>query len=359
MTISLKVKYSNSFINYDKLTEVGFIIHAVPESVAKIKNTHFIIAIDNSPSMVKNGNLDVAIRSAEKLLEMLPQGNTVTVIEFSNHPKIVYSGATGTKVNIGKESGATTRFYELLTFVINVASQNPVPTKVILLTDGKPIDKRNIKDYKRLNIPKNIEIISIGIGKDYNEAILSLLADKTAGAFYHIDDPSQLPTLFEKQATNEVHALNLSVSVPQGFSPLNYDMPIKIPIVDRLITIYGILAVPPGNKDYPVNIIVNYDDPVTSQNKSLSYSVILKRASEDVVNANLNKEVDAEIKYYKLLRDYTEALEEGEDATQIMAELKQAAEETRREDLIEYTQKMTGDTKTDLSAVTRKVRQWD
>ncbi|AWR95193.1 VWA domain-containing protein [Acidianus brierleyi] len=357
MTISLKIRYSNSFINYKKTTEIGFIIYAVPESVAKIKNTHFIIAIDNSPSMVKNGNLDIALKSAEKLLETLPQGNTVTIIEFSNHPKIMYSGATGIKVNINKESGATTRFYELITFIMAMASQNPIPTKVILLTDGKPIDKRNIKDYEKLNIPKNMEIISIGIGSDYNETILSLLADKTSGIFYHIDDPSQLPTLFEEQTTNNVHALNLSISVPQGFSPLNYDMPIKIPIVDRLISVYGILTVPPGDKDYPVNIIANYDDPVTSQNKSLSYSVVLKRANEDVVNANLNKEVDAEIKYYKLLRDYTEALEKGKEATKIMTELKQVAEETRKEDLIEYTQKMTGDAKTDLSAATRKMRQ--
>ncbi len=357
MTISLKIRSSNSFINYKKTTEIGFIIYAVPESVATIKNTHFIIAIDNSPSMIKNGNLDIALKSAEKLLGTLPQGNTVTVIEFSNHPKIMYTGATGTKISINKEHGATTRFYELITFIVDIASKNSIPTKVILLTDGKPIDKRNIKDYEKLNIPRNIEIISIGIGKDYNEAILALLANKTSGVFYHIDDPSQIPTLFEEQTTNNVHALNLSISVPQGFSPLNYDLPIKIPIVDRLVAVYGILTVPPGDKDYSVNFIANYDDPVTSQNKSLSYPVILKRANEEVVDANLNKEIDAEIRYYKLLRDYTEVLEKGKDVTKIMTELKQVAEETRKEDLIEYTQKMTGDAKTDLSAATKKMRQ--
>jgi Ca-activated chloride channel family protein len=357
LTISLKIRSSNSFINYKETTEVGFIIYAVPESVTKIKNTHFIIAIDNSPSMVKDKKLDIALQSAEKLLETLPQGNTVTVIEFSNHPKIMYSGNTGIKINIDKESGGTTRFYELVTFIMDIATKNPIPTKVILLTDGKPVDKRNIKDYEKLNIPRNIQIISIGIGNDYNEAILTLLADRTSGVFYHIDDPSQLPILFEEQTTNNVHALNLSISVPQGFSPLNYDMPIKIPIVDRLIAVYGILTVPPGDKDYPVSIIANYEDPVTSQSKTLSYSTTLKRANKDVVNANLNKEIDAEIKYYKLLRDYTEALEKGKEATKIMTELKQVAEATRKEDLIEYTQKMTGDAKNDLSAATRKLRQ--
>ncbi|TRM86877.1 VWA domain-containing protein, partial [Sulfolobus sp. E3] len=62
------------------------------------------------------------------------------------------------------------------------------------------------------------------------------------------------------------------------------------------------------------------------------------------------------IRYYRLLREYTEALVSGKDTTRILNQLRQIAEETRRSDLIEQTEKLGSDKKADLSEVTKKMR---
>ncbi len=357
MTISLKIRTSNQFIYYSKDSKIGVVIYLIPENSSQVKNVHFIIAVDNSPSMMKDGKFQTAVESAQRLISSLPKDNMVTLILFSNHPRVIYTGNTGIYVPVPTEKGATTRFHELIRYVIELSSRYQMPTKAILLTDGKPVDKRNVKDYEKLSFPANLQIIAIGIGRDYNEVILKRLADMTAGLFYHIEDPSQLPQLFQEQSSNGVFATNVRVNVPQGFSPLNFDMPIRIPIVEGLVAVYGVMDVPPGDKDFEVPIIVTYNDPSNSQEMTLSQTVVLKRAPDQVVEANVNKEVEAEIQYYTLLRDYTNALETGKEATKVLQKLREAAEATRREDLIEATQRLTGDSKVDLSEATKKMRK--
>ncbi len=357
MTITLKVRTSNQFVYYSKDSKIGVIIYLIPETSSQLRNVHFIIAVDNSPSMKNDGKFETAVESAQKLISSLPRDNMVTLILFSNHPKVVYTGNTGVYVPVPTEKGATTRFHELIRYIIELSSRYQMPTKAILLTDGKPVDKRNVKDYEKLSFPPNLQIIAIGIGRDYNEVILKRLADMTAGVFYHIEDPSQLPSLFQEQGSGNVFATNVRVSVPQGFSPLNFDLPIRIPIVNGLVAVYGLLNVPPGEEDFQFPVIVTYTDPVTSQERTLSHTVVLKRAQDQVVEANVNREVEAEVQYYTLLRDYTNALESGKEATRILQQLRDAAEATRREDLIEATQRLTGDSKADLSEATKRMRK--
>jgi len=72
----------------------------------------------------------------------------------------------------------------------------------------------------------------------------------------------------------------------------------------------------------------------------------------------VNQGILSEVRYYSLLKQYSNAIASGsKDATVIAQELRVAAEQTRREDLIEETRRLTGDSKTDLSEVTRTMRK--
>ncbi len=355
MTVSLKIKTSHKYISKNDKTEVGLIIYIVPERYSTNANIRYIIAVDNSPSMKDYNKFDTAVNSAQTLLANIPPSNNVILILFSNHPEIIYNGPGGNPVAIPRKFGGTTRLHEAIKKIIDIASDG-IPTKAILLTDGKPKDKTNVKDYEALQIPPNLTFISIGIGKDYNEVILKRMSDRSAGVFYHIEDVSQLPNVFEEQRTTSTYALNLTLNVPQGFSPFNYEIPIFIPIVDKLIAVYGTIIINPG--DLPVNLTftANYTDPVDSQAKILSDTVTLERAEDSTVKTTINSDVLAEIKYYRLLKEYADMLAKGKDTTRLMAELMQTAQQSGNQALMEETQKLTGYSKSDLSEVTKKMR---
>lgn len=360
MTISLKIKTTHTYVAEDKETEVGIVVYLVPENATSYSQIRYLIAIDNSPSM-KGAKFEAAISSALALLSKIPQSQRLVLILFSNHPEIIYEGYGGNIAELENrlrniKYGGTTRFYEAIKKIIEISSDG-IPTKAILLTDGKPTDKTNVKDYEKLNIPSNLSFISIGIGRDYNEVILKKLSDKTAGLFYHIEDSSQLPSVFEEQQSSTIFATNLSLTTDSNFSTLNYDIPINIPVVDRLIAIYGTSIVPKGNENYRITFNVKYQDPVDNQSKTVSQSVMFTRTKDrHLIESTVNQDVLAEIRYYRLLKEYSELLEKGKDVTRVAKELMEAAEQTRKQELIEATQKLTGDSKVDLSEVTRKMR---
>ncbi len=357
MVISIKLTQSLSLAYVDKPTEAGVVIYIIPEAVTTLNNTHFIIAIDNSPSMKNDNKLDIAMQAAQNLLVTLPPGNLVTVIYFANHPHVMYQGPTGQPIIIERKFEGTTRLHEALRGIIKIGSQNNMPTKVILLTDGQPVDKTNVKDYQGLQFPPYMQIICLGVGKDYNERVLQTIADKTGGLLYHVEDPNMLPTIFEGQRTTATAAYNVELETPRDFTPLNYPSPVRIPLVENMVAIYGTIVVPPGETPYEAKFVVRYVEPSDGKGKEISKFITFNRGTKEQVPASLNPRVQAEISYYRLLREYEQSLITGRaESTRILQSLQEAAEQTRREDLIEATRKMGGDTKIDLAEVTRKMR---
>lgn len=359
MTVSLKIKSSHTYVSYERATQVNLIIRVVPENFAQFTGMHYVILVDNSPSMLKDHKLDVAIAAANKLSYEIPPGNYLSIYLFSNDLEKVYEGPSGNPIVLQNvKKGYTTNLHKALSKILQQLSGSQVPVKLIVLSDGKPTDKRNVKDYEKINVPPNVQIISIGIGRDYNEVILKRMSDKGSGVYYHIEDPTQLPSIFIQQKVNAVAAYNFVLNLPPGFEVINYEMPVNIPIIDRTISIYAIGSIPPGPNPVQLQFTGSYFDPVSNMQVPINEQLVLYRANEIQVNQAVNQGVIAEVRYFNLLKQYSNALAAGsKEATNIAQELKMAAEQTRREDLIEETRKLTGDSKTDLSEVTRTMRK--
>jgi len=360
MTISLKVKSSTNYAFIDKTTQVSLIIRVVPETFTKFNGIHYVILIDNSPSMRKENKLQTAIASANRLASEVPPGNFISIYLFSNDLEKIYEGPSGSPIYLQEvKKGYTTNFHKAITKILEIVRNYPNPVKLIILSDGKPTDKRNVSDYEPIQVPPNVQIISVGIGNDYNEAIMKRLADKGAGIYYHIIDPSQLPSLFVQQKVTDVAGYNLILNVSPGFEVINYEMPVNIPIIDKAITIYAMGTIPPGNQPVVLTVSGSYYDPARGSIVPINESIYLQRAPDYVVQQNINQSVVAEVRYFSLLKQYSNALTTGsnKEATQIAQELLVAAEQTKREDLIEETRKLTGNPKQDLSEVTKTMRR--
>ncbi|QIW23686.1 VWA domain-containing protein [Sulfolobus sp. S-194] len=359
MTISLKIKSSHSYVSIEKSTQVSLIIRIVPETFVQFTGIHYVILIDNSPSMRKDNKLDVAIAAANKLSYEIPPGNYISIYLFSNDLEKIYEGPSGNPIALQNvKKGYTTNLHKALSKILQQLAYVQLPVKLIILSDGKPTDKRNVKEYEGLQVPPNVQIISVGIGRDYNELILKRMADKGSGVYYHIEDPTQLPSVFAQQKISEVAGYNFVLNVPPGFEVINYEVPVNIPIIDRTISIYAIGTIPPGTQPVQLIFTGSYYDPAKRVNVTINEQLVLQRGNEVQVVQGVNQGILSEVRYYSLLKQYSNAITSGsKDATVIAQELRVAAEQTRREDLIEETRRLTGDSKTDLSEVTRTMRK--
>lgn len=359
MTLSLKIKSSHTYISTEKSTQVSLIIRIVPEAFTQFSGMHYVILIDNSPSMLKDHKLDIAVAAANKLSYEIPPGNYLSLYLFSNDLEKVYEGPSGNPIPLQTvKKGYTTNLHRAISKILQQLSYSQLPVKLIILSDGKPTDKRNHKDYDSLQVPPNVQIVSVGIGRDYNEIILKKLADKGSGVYYHIEDPTQLPSIFVQQKVTDVAGYNFVLNLPPGFESINYEVPINIPVVDKTISIYAIGTIPAGVQPVKLEFSGSYFDPVRRTNVPINEQMFLQRGNEIQVMQRMDQGIIAEVRYFFLLKQYSNAVASGnKEATTIAQELRVAAEQTRREDLIEETRKLTGDSKSDLSEITRTMRK--
>jgi Ca-activated chloride channel family protein len=360
MAVIVRVKASRTAAYYNKSTQVATIIRLVPETLVSVRKVKYVFLIDNSPSMKKEGKLGIAISALHKLVMEIPVGNNYEVYYFSNDLTKVYEGVTGAVVtaNLPVTYGGTTNLYRALTKILSYLASVDMPVRLIILSDGKPTDKRKPSDYDDLQVPANVQIISIGVGNDYNEVIMKKLADKGNGRFYHVVDVKSLPAVFESEKVDQVAAYNVRVALPSGSEILNYSgNPVTIPFVNNTVSIYAYLNVPPGEANTTIYISVAYVEPADNTEKIVNVPLSFTRAQDSVVDSSVDQSVEDEVRYFALLKIYSEKLAAGsKEATQIAQKLAELAAKTKREDLMAATRKFVseGDNK-DLLAETTKV----
>lgn len=78
-------------------------------------------------------------------------------------------------------------------------------SRLILLTDGQPTegptDEPSFVDLSKEVRNSGISITTLGIGKDYNEDLLTAIAATSGGKWYHVTDVGRLPDIFAEELT--------------------------------------------------------------------------------------------------------------------------------------------------------------
>jgi Ca-activated chloride channel family protein len=89
--------------------------------------------------------------------------------------------------------------------------------RVILLSDGQPTagitDEASIIAMAEGYIESGIGLTTIGVGRDFNLALMSSLAERGAGNFYFLEDPQAIQEVFTDELAYFVEPLALSVTV--------------------------------------------------------------------------------------------------------------------------------------------------
>lgn len=196
-------------------------IEIMPQMVAATESlpVNVCLLIDRSGSMAGK-KLENAKIGAAKLINQLENRDYAGVVTFESKVDIVVPGqhVTDSSMFEGKirniKLGGTTEMYKGLETAFAElkrrlqthygTGREPV-RRTILLSDGQPTDGRSESEYRRLAREMReigISITALGIGDDYNEDLLSAIAEDSGGMWYHIDSPDRIPNIFSGELNN-------------------------------------------------------------------------------------------------------------------------------------------------------------
>jgi Ca-activated chloride channel homolog len=201
-----------------------------PSDGRQVQHADLVIVLDRSGSM-EGRKLQDARQAVLQLIDRLTAQDRMALVTYSNGVETVsplvfmdddrrgrvrdavqeiYSGG-GTNLGGGLQQGIATLM------------QTPAAgrqRKVILISDG--LANQGITDPLALGrmaagaVEQNYAVSTVGVGYDFNEVLMTTIADHGAGRYYFLEDPKAFAQVFEKefQATRHVAASGLEIRVP-------------------------------------------------------------------------------------------------------------------------------------------------
>jgi len=325
-----------------------FKIVLVPEKVTTARGFHYVLLVDTSGSM-EGFKIELAKKGALELLNRIPEGNKVSVMSFGERVNLLAEAVNPTDASQAIQdltAEGSTPFYSALLTAVSLIKKYEMPSYLILLTDGNPTDVTVLDNYKGLEFPSNVKVIAYGIGDDYNEVLLRLLADKTGGIFEHVSDVNEIVKLLPKAAVSKVGAQDVTVDIKsEGQVKLfNFEgPPVRLNAVESAVTIWGELTLPSNYSGDILRVTATYFDPATRARQTMSQVLSVQVASTtEQYNAGVDKDLVAEYNYYVLLDKYGKDLSAANlgEATKTLNQLTQLAQQTRRLDMMEQTKRL-------------------
>jgi len=199
---------------YRNLTEQSF---AVAENRFKLdsfvvesslKNMHVVLCLDNSASMKKT--LPELQRAAFTFVKGLDPTDKCSVITFNNKVSVLQD-FTNDKYAISNalfqmRARGGTLLYDSIFQAINKCALVEGKKAIVVLTDGKDESYSGSKPFSRHTLEEiiahakqvGVPIYVIGIGHDFNENVLSSIANETEGTYYYSPSPYEYSRLFKQ-----------------------------------------------------------------------------------------------------------------------------------------------------------------
>ncbi|MGD9304036.1 MAG: VWA domain-containing protein [Desulfobacterales bacterium] len=226
----------------DGIVNLALVIQAaeiLEDNVNRERHVDMVVVLDRSGSM-KGKKIEDARRAILKLLSGLTEKDRFALITYSesvrNHSgllnvsrsnrahleSIIYGtrASGGTNLGAGLKEGINV----LLTRI-----RNGNTAKVILISDGLAnrgiTNPRDLGRMAGIAIEKEFSISTVGVGSDFNEYLMTTIADRGTGTYYYLENPDAFAEVFQKEfiySKNTV-ASGVAVHIPlnDGISLVN------------------------------------------------------------------------------------------------------------------------------------------
>jgi len=179
-----------------------------------------VLVIDRSGSM-SGERINHARSAARFLVNNLRNGDALSIVTYSNDGRVEMPATTLSTTTRNSALGAIQRIQigggTCISCGLDVAREqlNPRlggPQRVIVLSDGEAnsgiIDESSLRNIARQFDQSGAPVSTIGVGLDYNEALMSSVAVGGNGKHYFVEDPSVLA----RTLAEEIEALDSLVA---------------------------------------------------------------------------------------------------------------------------------------------------
>jgi Ca-activated chloride channel family protein len=193
------------------------------------------ILVDTSGSMNTPDRIELAKKSLRMLVEKLAPNDTVTLVQYDNHARVVLepTQASNRKAILdaidGLQCNGSTNLEEGMQKAYEMAGANFVPgaeNRVLLLSDGAA----NLGTSSAADILSEVEAFRkqgvfcsvFGMGQGtYNDEMLEALANKGDGVYRFIDSEQEARQVFVDDLAATLNTIARDVKIQIEFNPAN------------------------------------------------------------------------------------------------------------------------------------------
>jgi Ca-activated chloride channel family protein len=167
------------------------------------------LVIDTSGSM-EGAPIEDARRASLALVDSLRNGDRLALVVFHSRTEVLVPSVVlddDSRAEVKRQIGrmravGTTDMATGLRMGIAQVAQHLNPqgiNRVVLLGDGVPNDPQGIEGMATSAGQSGIAITSLGLGLEYNETLMGVIAQRSGGHFHYIEDSSAVANVFRDE----------------------------------------------------------------------------------------------------------------------------------------------------------------
>lgn len=308
--ITFTTGLDNSYYLFDSVNRKGFLYLEIKTNRSDTESKKRIplnisIVLDRSGSMAANDKMDFAKNAAKGIIDKLTGEDFVSVVVYDEFIDVVqtatpvlHKDSIKAKIEKIKPRGSTNlwggseRGYEQ---VKNNYKKNYI-NRVLLISDGHitagtKMPSRIIAKVQEYKDIEGISISTFGVGLDYNETLMTAMAENGAGNYYFINKGEEMTAMFEKELNGLMNVVaqnaELRITLPKGVT-VEKLYPFKYAQVKNEIDINFRDLFPGESKGLVLKF--SLDNQVEKEAKifaRLSYTDVVDNGAKWILNENL------------------------------------------------------------------------
>jgi Ca-activated chloride channel homolog len=253
------------------------------------------IVIDKSGSMDEKNKLTYVKKAVEHIIDNLDEGDYVSVVAYNHEVSVVQTStpvsnkyALKEKVNSLRAGGYTNLSGGMLEGYDQLIFKKGYVNRVLLLSDG--LANRGITDryllgdkVRELNRKEGIVISTFGVGNDFNEDLMTEIAEYGKGNYYYIRNSEQIPDIFA-QELNGVRTL------------VGQSTKVKVRFPDNYLSLNKVYGYP-----YDINgdeVTIDFKDIFSGQDKTVLLKFNIRKTPKTKI------EFECELQYDDVANDF-------------------------------------------------------
>ena len=194
------------------------------------RNVDMVIVLDRSGSM-KGRKINDARQAVLELLSSLGAKDRFALVTYSDGVQIASGLLNVTRINQQLMESAVNRVrvgggtnlgagLQAGINLLRSSDRNTNAAKVILISDG--LANKGITNVQALSgiaavaVEKEFAVSTVGVGDEFNEYLMTAIADQGTGSYYYLENPAAFAEVFQKEFHDTRASIvnNLKIQIP-------------------------------------------------------------------------------------------------------------------------------------------------